>query len=169
MAWSGWCTEDQVRQRVRQATDAADWGDTEIQARVDRAMELDLKPAFTPRYGSTQVALWDAIDTRPDLIDHLTADMAAAYVLADAYGQDPFSEGTMAANLYKRFKAKMDEVFSGKADLVLADGTTIKPVDTGRTQWGSNRYDPSLDTQEPLYTMGRKALDETKPGSLDGY
>lgn len=164
-----WCTADHVRERVRQATEAAGWADPQIQTRITRAMEADLKPAFIPRYGSTEVALWDTEGTRPDIIDHLTADMAAAYVLADCYGQDPYLEGTMANNLYSRFKRKMDEIFSGAVDLVLADGTIIKPTDTGRTQWGSNRYDSAEGTQEPLYTMNEEALDNTQLGSLDAY
>lgn len=164
-----WCTVDQVRERIRQATEAAGWADAQVQARITRAMDMDLKPAFTPRYGATEVALWDTEATRPDVIDHLTAVMAAAHVLGDCYGQDPYLEGTMANNLYGQFRRKVDEIFSGQADLVLADGTIIRPIDTGRTQWGSNRYDSAEGTQEPLYTMHEEALDNTQPGSLDAY
>lgn len=158
-----WTTADSVRERIRQASASFGWEDAEVDLRIARA-ETRLKTWFIPRYSATEVAKWDIVATCPDLIEILAADQAAVYIFQDAYGQSPLEPGTPGGNLQESIKNRLEEL--AKSDLVLCldDGTMIMPVDTNIGQPYSTTED-----MEPIYTIGRQALDTSKPGSLDGF
>lgn len=161
MAWSGWCTEAEVRQRVRQAT-AGDggWEDTDIQARVDEAMDV-LKTALRPRYGADQVTLWDTAETKPALITHLTAAQAAVYVYRDGWAQSPENPDMPGGVLQAWVDKTLAQLFACERYLEL-DGEIIKMIDSGL----SDVYSTTSEKEATL-TLGERMQDRTKPGSLD--
>lgn len=158
-----WTTVASVRERVRQATVANKWQDSDIEARIARA-ETHLEAILTPRYGSTEVALWDTAETCPAIIEALAADQAAVFVNQDGYGQSPAEPGTPGGDLQAQVNQMLDDLASGKKYLIDADGEVIKPIDTGLSKLASTTQD-----KEPVFTMGNQVQDTSLKGTLDGF
>jgi len=153
-----WCAAADVRYRVPQAT-AGKWSDEKVEARIDRAEE-HLRPIFTPMYGSTEVTSWAT--TAPDLVKNICADVAAAFLFTDWYGEAQMKDGKPGEVLMKRATDEIDRLRKRETYLIDASGEMIDQVDTGKTMLESTTRET-----EPTFTLGKRALDESRPGSLD--
>lgn len=153
-----WCAAADIRYRVQQAS-ADKWADNLVEIRIARA-EGSLRPIFTPMYGSTEVISWAT--TAPELIKDICADVAAAFLLSDWYGEAQLKEDKPGGMLMARAKAEIEKLQKGDTYLIDAAGEMIDMVDTGKT-----RLESTTRETEPTFSLGRRALDETQPGSLD--
>jgi len=156
-----WCTVDDVRQRVKQATDAKGWDATRIGQVISRAENV-LRAFFAPRYGVDIVKTWDS--TTPPLVADICADQAAVFFHTDSYGEAQLKEGTPGAALQEKVNKALQEIDAGTRVLLDGNGDRIEKCSDWLGRIGSTTED-----REPTFTTRQRVQDPTLDGTLDGF
>jgi hypothetical protein len=158
MTWAGWCTADDVEERVNQLVSNTNWGDAKVESRIDRA-ERFITAKLTGLFGATTIAAWTT--TCPPYMADVCADLAGSYVLSDWHGEAQLAEGEPGKILYERAMAAIDAILDGMVVLVDSAGTAVATV--------CDQIESTTREVEPMFTMHKQVQDDTLAGSLDDF
>lgn len=108
-------------------------------------VERVIKGYLSSTFSATVLAAWADPDTTPDFIRSIAGRLIAAFYYAKKYSEDlPDWDKTYPQRLYNEAMAMLAQVLSGDVIIV--------PGETPSTQFSSNFFYPTRDT-EPVFTM----------------
>jgi len=159
MAAEGWTTAAKVNERFAFLTTGRNFVDADLVVRMARA-EQTLWGYLATQFSNEVIAAWDA--AAPGEVQELTADLAAAYVLADFYSDQKLGdEDTDAGGLYKKVMGICKQMVKGEYEIVDSSGAEVPPEEP--------RVQTTIGSKTQIYTVGNEGDDTLGDGTLDQW
>lgn len=122
-----WASKNDVKERMGVAQTAKGYSDSDIGLRLIRA-ERRVRAHLQTYVASDVIGVWTT-DTVPDIVKAWTADLAAAFMFADFFGQSLRNSDERAGALYLNVEADLKALKKGEINVVDTSGDDVSPAE----------------------------------------
>lgn len=154
-----WAKIDDVEERLANTTSARGYTGDDIESRLLRA-EKEVRAKLQSYIAPATLEIWTDT-TVPEIVRSWVADLAAAFVLSDYYGEGLLDKTTHAGSLYGKVQKDLEDVRKGMLEVVTKAGETVSPA--------TDVIKSDKASRTPTFTMTHPSDSDFGDGSLDEF
>ena len=159
MATPIWTDSAEVQKRLGVAATAAGYDDSDIDDRIGRARTI-MRAYLQATHSPDVIDAWTTKKNTPPMVQEMCADLTAAYVLQDFFGQSIADKDSLAYGLCAGVMQKLEHIRTGKIIIVEDDGDAVEQAE--ETMWSNTQdHTPHFSVTNPD--------DDRDAGTLDGF
>jgi len=153
-----WAGIDDVEERLANTVSGKGYESDDIENRLWRA-DKEIRAKLQSYIDSSVLESWSE-GVVPEIVKSWVADLAAAFILSDYYGEGLLDKQSHAGSLYGKVQSDLDSVRKGTLEVVTEAGETVSPaVDMIKSD--KEGKTPFFSNNNPVdSTFGNNALDE---------
>jgi hypothetical protein len=113
------CSIDLAKQRLPVTDAGVNYENVDIQNRIERA-EAKVKTYLATQFDNATITGWNIVsDNVPDEVAELTADIAAAFMYQDFYGQSLTNGDTVGGGLFLNARKELERIANGEKEILV--------------------------------------------------
>jgi len=136
------------------------YSNPEIQRRLERAQE-NLRTELQSVFGTSVIAAWKDEKTTPEAVQNMTADLAAAYMFAEIFGQSYEDRESQACSFKRNVEKEMAKLRSGEKQIVDQAGAEVAEAE--------DRLWSSTSSKNPRFSSNHPDDADFGDGTLDEW
>lgn len=152
-----WAKTDDVKERLKNVETASGHEDPDVENCLTRA-EKEIRAKLQSHIASSELNGWTD-QTVPAIVRSWVADVAAAFLLSDFYGESFLDKATKAGGLYGKVQTDLKDVRLGTLSVVDISGDTVQPAE--------DTIQSDKTSRTATHTMTHADDSDAGDGSLD--
>jgi len=154
-----WAKTGDVEERLANTTSGKSYTSDDVESRLLRA-EKEVRAKLQSYIASDTLGSWTDT-TVPEIVRSWVADLAAAFILSDYYGEGILDKQTHAGSLYGKVQKDLEDVRKGTLEVVTKAGETVSPA--------ADLIESDKASRTPTFTMTHPSDSDFGDGSLDEF